>query len=270
MALEGCFIAPPGGIMNFNFLRSIEDGISNCWGWITSGQNATALGILVAVAINVVTIYVLARTLRAVNKQAIATDRQAEAAEAQANAARLQTEVLEMQKIAAERAAIAAEKQAQAGESAAAVAEAQRIATERAAEAARIQSELTRHDLLAKLRPVLVVTRRPHPTPGYGDLPFLENHGAGVAIDIKVSPRRGNGNRKIAIEHNILGPAQAALIRIENPVFRAEGIQAFYDSQDGRHFVTIAEPNENDLVQNTFETDNKGGWLALDEIPVAS
>jgi hypothetical protein len=256
--------------MNFNFLRSIHDGLDNCWGWITSGQNATALGILVAVVINTATIYVLVRTLRAVNKQAIAADRQAEAAEAQANAARLQTEVFEKQKIAAERAAIAAEKQAQAGEYASAVAEAQRIATERAAEAARIQSELTRHDILAKLRPVLVVTRRQHPTPGYGDLPYLENHGSGVAIDVKVSPRRGNSNRKIPIEHNILGPSQAALIKIENPVFRAEGIQAFYDSQDGRHFVTIAEPNENDLVQNTFEIDSKGGWLAQDEIPEKS
>lgn len=101
------------------------------WHWLTYGQNATAFGIVGATLVNLVTLIVLVRTLRAVNKQARAADRQAQAAEKQAEAARKQTEVSEQQRIAAERAATAAEKQVEAAISASAVSDAQRLATKR-------------------------------------------------------------------------------------------------------------------------------------------
>jgi hypothetical protein len=67
------------------------------WHWLTYGQNATAFGIILATAVNLLAVYVLFRTLVTVNRQAQAADRQAEAAEAQAAAARKQTEVMDAQ-----------------------------------------------------------------------------------------------------------------------------------------------------------------------------
>jgi len=63
------------------------------WHWLTYGQNAAFL----AMVVNLFAVIVLVRTLSAVNRQAKAAGRQAEAAEAQAVAARKQTEVMDAQ-----------------------------------------------------------------------------------------------------------------------------------------------------------------------------
>jgi hypothetical protein len=240
--------------MSLNFLHPILYGVCDLWNWLTYGQNAVALAWIV----NIFTIVVLIRTLRAINKQATA-------AEDQAGAARKQTEVLEQQRIAAERAAEAAEKQALAAQSATAVADAQRIAAEHGAEAARIQSELTRNDMLNKLRPILVVVRRAHPASGYAEVIYLENHGAGVALDVTVSPRQPNMARSIGIAHNTLGPGKDAfIIGIDLPALKREGLQAIYQSQDGRNFITVVEPFQDDLFsQKTFQINEKGRLYSI-------
>jgi hypothetical protein len=250
------------------FLHPFFHAIGDLWSWFTSGQNATACGILIALLVNIVTVAVLVRTLRAVNRQARAADRQAEAAEAQATVARKQTEVLEQQRMATERAANAAEEQAIAARSATAVADAQRIAAEKGVEAARIQSELTRHEMLARLRPLLVVATRAPQNAGLPDLVYVENHGEGVALEVRVIARRPGATGSIGIAHNILGPSQSALVGADLRDVKREGIQASYESQDGRHFVTVVEPSDSGFLrQNTFEIDERGGWLGQFKIP---
>jgi hypothetical protein len=255
--------------MNLDFLHVIGDGLRTSWMWFL--QNGTPFGILLAFPVNIITLVVLLRTLRAVNRQAIAADRQAQAAEQQASVSREQMAVLEQQRVAAERGAEAAEKQAQAAQAATAVAEAQRIATEQAAHAARMQSELTRHDLLSKLRPILVITRRPNPNPTLSDVVYAVNHGAGPALDVKVRPRGPNVSRNVGIVTNILGPGQDTLVSTDVVTIKREGIQALYESQDGRHFATVMEPSNNESFfhQSAFEIDIKGGWQAQPAIPPA-
>ena len=79
---------------------------------------------------------------------------------------------------AADRQAAAAE-QVLAAKSATAVSEAQGTATEQGAMAEREHSELIRHQTLANLRPILVITERRLPigVTAYS----VENHGEGVA-----------------------------------------------------------------------------------------
>jgi hypothetical protein len=255
--------------MEFYSLHPLLYQLRHPWHWLTYGQNATAFGILMATLINSFTAYVLVRTLRAVNRQAKAADRQAEAAEAQASAARKQTEVSEQQRIAAERGAKAAEEQAVAAKSSTAVSEAQRIATEQSAQAERAQSELIRHQILSMLRPVIVVARRPHPTAGGASQHYVENHGAGVALNLQVR-FRGSTELGIAVDHNILGPGRNAILVFNVPTAKQQGIQVIYESQDERHFVTTVEASDIDsLRQSAFEIDTHGGWLAQPEIPQA-
>jgi multidrug efflux pump subunit AcrA (membrane-fusion protein) len=230
------------------------------WHWLTYGQNATGIGVLLATFVNWVTIFVLVRTLSTVNRQAQAADRQAEAAEAQADAARKQTEVSEQQRIAAERAANAAEQQVAAAKSAMAVSEAQRIATEQGALAEREHSELIRQQLLAALRPILVIVGARHS--GGIKTYSIENHGEGVALAMKASYRNG-GLEEIAVSPDILGPNHSAPIQLHWHIFRQSGMQVRYESADGRFFVTVALPNanKNDLNQTAFEVDAHGGHL---------
>jgi multidrug efflux pump subunit AcrA (membrane-fusion protein) len=228
------------------------------WHWLTYGQNATAFGIILATAVNLLAVYVLFRTLVTVNRQAQAADRQAEAAEAQAAAARKQTEVSEQQRIAAERAANAAEEQVEAAKSATKVSEAQRIATEQGAMAEREHSELIRQQLLATLRPILVITKHDE---GGGNMEYrVENHGEGVALAVKAN-YRGRGLQDIYISHDILGPSQSAVTALRWETFQADGMQVRYESQDGRFFVTTAFANGLELRQTAFEVDANGGYL---------
>ncbi|MGA8594895.1 MAG: hypothetical protein WB676_09140 [Bryobacteraceae bacterium] len=230
-----------------------------------------AIGIIISFVVSFVTIIVLIRTLLAVNRQVGAANRQAEAATDQAAAARAQIGVLEQQRTAAERAAQAAEEQARAARSATEVAEAQRIAAEQAVQAARIQSELTRHEILARLRPILVIASHANPNPNYPDLLYAENHGQGVALDVKVIPTGSVIAGTAGILHNILGPGQKSLLGTDSATIKREGVKAYYQSEDGRRFVTVVEPSEDSfLKQNTFEINEKGGWLPQPEIPSAS
>ena len=198
--------------MNFWSFHPTLYQVCHPWHWLTYGQNAVAFGIFIAAFINLFVAFVLWRTLNAVNKQARAADRQAEAAEAQAVAARKQTEVSEQQRLAAERAASAAEEQVSAAKAASAVSDAQRIATEQAAAAERIQSELIRHQILAKMRPVLTVDKRLNPQNVSSWQFWLENHGTGVALSIKAL-YRDDGHTPIGLSANILGPDRRTLLR---------------------------------------------------------
>ena len=139
-------------------IQLTSDCPSGLWRWLTSGQNATAVGVIAATALSGFSLYVLWRTLNAVNKQAIAADRQAKAAEEQVKAA----------------------------SASAAVSEAQRIAVEESAKANRLQSELIRHQTLAQLRPVLVFGIKPHITQAAAWVAYIENHGVGAAFNISV------------------------------------------------------------------------------------
>jgi hypothetical protein len=237
--------------------------ISYFWRWLTYGQNATALGILLATLVNLLAVGVLLRTLFAVNRQAKAADRQAQAAEAQASAARKQTEVSEQQRIAAERAANAAEEQVRAAVSATTVSEAQRRAAEDAAKAEREHSELIRQQTLASLRPILVIYKRDD---GHGNMEyFVENHGEGIALSVRAT-YRGGGHQEIFLSHDILGPNHnSRVVPLEN-FFQEHGMQVRYESQDGRFFITIASAKGLELRQSTFEVDAKGGALPRLEV----
>jgi multidrug efflux pump subunit AcrA (membrane-fusion protein) len=236
------------------------------WHWLTYGQNATACGIILATLVNLLAVYVLFRTLAAVNRQAQATTRQAEAAEAQASAARKQTEVLEQQRLAAERAANAAEEQVRAAQSATAVSEAQRKAAEQAATAEREHSELIRHQTLASLRPILAIVKRDD---GRGNMEYLvENHGEGVALAVKAN-YRGRNTQDIFISHDILGPNRSTVIALNWETLQANEMQVRCESQDGRFFVTTALAKGLELRQTAFEVDANGGALTQTRIPQA-
>lgn len=200
------------------------------WHWLTYGQNATALGMVLATAVNLLAVVVLVRTLSAVNRQAQAADRQAKAAEAQVLAAQSST----------------------------AVSKAQRLATEQGAMAEREHSELIRQQTLANLRPILVFVKGVDKLGGWEY--FLENHGAGVAISLKAN-YRGQSHQAIPLAHDILGQNHRATIALVWDIFQQEGMQVCYESQDGRSFVTTASANNYDFKQTTFEVDAKGGDL---------
>jgi hypothetical protein len=234
------------------------------WHWLTYGQNAMALGVLLATLVNLLAVLVLIQTLLAVNRQAKAADRQAEAAEAQAAAARKQTEVSEQQRLAAERAATAAEEQVLAAKSATAVSEAQRIAAEQAAMAEREHSELIRQQTLANLRPILVIIGERHSSGMM--IHFIENHGEGVALVLKAS-YRGGELQDIAISADILGPNHRTYFAFRWEALKQYGMQVRYESQDGRFFVTVVSVENDELRQNTLEVDANGGALSHPRIP---
>lgn len=243
--------------MDFHSLHPYLYQLRHPWHWLTYGQNATAFGIFLATAVNLLAVYVLFRTLVTVNRQARAADRQAEAAEAQADAARKQTEVSEQQRIAAERAANAAEEQVRAAQSATTVSEAQRKAAEQAATAEREHSELIRQQLLATLRPILVIARHEDSS---GAVTYLvENHGEGVALSVKAS-YRGRA-QELFLSLDILGPNHSAVTALLPKSFEADGVDVRYQSQDGRFFVTTAFGKGLEVRQTTIEVDAKGGHL---------
>jgi hypothetical protein len=204
------------------------------WHWLTYGQNATAFGILVATAVNLLAIIVLIRTLSAVNRQAKAADRQAAAAEEQVAAAK----------------------------SASAVSDAQRIATEAGAKAEREHSELIRQQLLATLRPILVIARREDSFGNVTDL--VENHGEGVALSVKASYR--GRNEELFLSLDILGPNHSAVTSLLPKPFEADGVEVRYQSQDGRFFVTTAFGKGLEVRQSTIEVDARGGHLSQPRI----
>jgi hypothetical protein len=205
------------------------------WHWLTYGQNATAFGILIATAVNLLAVFVLIRTLSAVNRQAKASARQAAAAEEQVNAAKAAT----------------------------AVSDAQRIATEDGARAERAHSELIRQQLLASLRPIVVIVRR---TDDLGHIShFVENYGEGVALCVKLN-YRGKAE-ELYLSHDIVGPNQSAAILLDHRLFEADGVEVGYQSQDGRLFVTTAfGKGPVEVRQSTIEVDSKGGHLSQPQI----
>jgi hypothetical protein len=258
----------------FNQIARAVWGFSSwLWCWITNGQNATAVGVIAATILSVFTAFVLLRTLNAINRQAIASDRQAEAAESQALAARKQTEVSEQLRLASERAALAAEEQVRAAIASSAVSDAQRKATEDSARAERAHSELIRHQILAQLRPVLVFGVRPHPTQGGANQTYVENHGMGVSLNIKIrlfmlQATQMPKIQDLKVEINVLGPNRLAIFSYNQKEALNGTIQVSYDSLDGRHFVTTAQVSGPAFQeQKPFEVNEQGGWLAEPTIP---
>jgi hypothetical protein len=202
------------------------------WHWLTYGQNATAFGILIATAVNLLAVFVLIRTLSAVNRQAKASDRQAAAAEEQVNAAKAAT----------------------------AVSDAQRIATEEGARAEREHSELIRQQLLATLRPILVIAKHDD---GHGNvINRVENHGEGAALSVKVS-YRGQSAQELFLSYDIIGPNRSAITAPDATRFEKDGVVVRYESQDGRFFATTAFGKSGSLEvrQSTIEVDARGGHL---------
>lgn len=205
------------------------------WHWLTYGQNATACGIVIATAVNLLSVIVLIRTLSAVNRQTRASDRQAAAAEEQVSAAK----------------------------AASAVSDAQRIAAEEGAKAEREHSELIRQQLLASLRPMLVITKRDD---GRGNIThFVENHGAGVALSVKIGYR--GKSEELFLSHDIIGPDHNATTLLNPKNFEIDGVVLRYQSQDGRFFATTAFGKSGlEVRQSTIEVDDKGGHLPQPQI----
>jgi hypothetical protein len=205
------------------------------WHWLTYGQNATAFGIVIATAVNLLAVIVLARTLSAVNRQAKAADRQAAAAEEQVTAAK----------------------------SATAVSDAQRIAAEEGARAEREHSELIRQQLLATLRPILAIAKHDD---GFGNVTHLvENHGVGAALSVKLTYR--GKTEGLFLSHDIIGPNQTAITALDPKSFEDDGVYVRYESQDGRLFVTTAFGKSGlEVRQSTIEVDAKGGHLSQPRI----
>ncbi len=251
--------------MDFWSLHPTLYQVCHPWHWLTYGQNAVAFGIFTAF-INLFVALVLWRTLNAVNRQSRAADRQAEAAEAQAVAARKQAEVSEQQRLAAERAASAAEEQVIAARAGSAVSDAQRTATEQAAATARIQSELIRHQILAKMRPVLAVDKRIHPLNVSSWQFWLENHGEGVALSIQAF-YRDDGHSAISLSANTLGPGRSTILAINIERAQSKGFQVFCNSEDGRRFATTIKMEGFDFSAETFEINAVGGWMPQPELP---
>lgn len=255
------------------FVQAAYDPISGLWSWITCGQNATAVGVVAATILSAVTVYVLVRTLNAINRQAIAADRQAKAAEAQAIAARKQTEVSEQLRITSERAALAAEEQMKAAIASSAMSDAQRKATEDGARAERAHSELIRYQSLAQLRPVLVFGTRPHPTMGGATQVYIENHGMGIALNVRIKldiPKIDSKLRMqdLIVEINVLGPNKLAFFYYNHREASEATMYAYCDSLDGRHFVTTAKVSGLTFKeQKPFEINESGGWLPELTIP---
>jgi hypothetical protein len=192
--------------------------------WHIYGPNATAIGVLITAILNVITLLVLIRTLVAVNAESKAATRQAQAAEQQVIAAK----------------------------AASATSEAQRRATEESAAAEKEHSELIRQQLLASMRPVVIVIR--DSIPGIiGQHYFVQNHGSGVALDIKGRYLTMN-LPPFSVAHSILGAGQRALLIIHAKTLEEEGCEIRYRSQDGRRFITRAtKTNGPSLVQETYE-----------------
>jgi hypothetical protein len=203
------------------------------WHWLTSGRNATAFGIVLAAALNLATIVVLTRTLRAVNKQATAADRQAEAAEEQVTAAA----------------------------SATAVSKAQLSAAEESARAEREHSDLIRQQLLAALRPVIVIGRQPHPAQAGTQQYFAANHGEGLALEV-VCQYADTPADHVPLMLNIIGRNAKSIFSLDMSHARKAGLQLKYRSQDGRYFLTKVEVTSGeDCEHETFEVNNLGGFL---------
>jgi hypothetical protein len=201
------------------------------WHWLTYGQNASAFGILIATAVNLLAVFVLIRTLSAVNRQAKASDRQAAAAEEQVKAAKAAT----------------------------GVSDAQRIATEEGARAEREHSELIRQQLLTTLRPILIIAKLDD---GKGNVTYaVENHGEGAALSVKVNYR--GKTDELFLSYDIIGPNRSAITAPDPKRFEDDGVYVRYQSQDGRFFVTTAFGKSGSLEvrQSTIEVDAKGGHL---------
>jgi multidrug efflux pump subunit AcrA (membrane-fusion protein) len=243
--------------------------LTHWWHWLTYGQNGATLGILLAVLVSALSVYVLFKTLGAVNRQAIASDRQAGAAEAQAAAARKQTEVAEQQRLVAERAANAAEEQLEAARAASKLAELQVNAARDSAMAEREHSDLIRRQALASLQPVLVFSGGPiKENPSYSRF-YFENHGFGMALEVKVTTRK-SPIREIGILHDIIGPGRTTDVNVDAAGIKRDGLQAKYKSLDGRRFVTVLEPNQDRFTQTSFQVNDKGGWIAQDTFGTAT
>ncbi|MBB5066014.1 hypothetical protein [Granulicella mallensis] len=209
------------------------------WHWLTYGQNATALGIILGSVLSVLTVWVLAKTLVAVNAQALAARMQADAAIEQVAAAKSSTSV----------------------------SDAQRIATEESALAERAHNALIRVQLLNEMRPVLVVGKRPHPTMSGTLQNIVSNHGQGVALDI-VFNYRDTTRDAISLNQNILGPSESVVLHMDLQRVALAGLQARYLSQDGRYFATTALLVNQEFVSSAFEVNEKGGWLETPKIPL--
>ena len=244
------------------------------WCWLTANAVALeSLAALVGLVLSAVTIFVLIITWKAIKAQANAANALIDVAKEQADAAKKQTEVGEQQRLASERASLAAEKQVEAAIASSAVAEAQRKATEEAARAGRVQSELTRHQILAQLRPVLAFASKPNPAMGDSTMTAIENHGEGIALNVTVQLDRPKTHPRdrmqfIHVEVNVLGPNKNARIYYSYQDAAEGTIYARYDSLDGRHFVTTAVVNGQSFKdQKPFEVNDKGGWMPGPSIP---
>jgi hypothetical protein len=216
----------------------------NFWCWLTANSEALlTLAALVGAILSVVTIFVLIVTWRAIK--------------AQADAANALTDV--------------ANKQLVAAVASSAVADAQRKATEDAANAERAHSELTRHQILAQLRPVLVFGIKLHPTMGGSIITFVENHGEGIALNIRVQIVQRTTKepwKEVQVGVNVLGPNKNAEFSYDHRNTVDGRIQARYDSLDGRHFETTATVNgQNFMEQKPFEVDERGGWTPESPVP---
>ncbi len=202
--------------------------LAHPWHWLTYGQNATASAIFVAFIVNVITVIVLVRTLRAVNKQARAANRQTEAAEQQARSAMSATRV----------------------------SEAQLRAFQESAKAEQLHGQLVRQAMLAKMRPFLVIVK--FLAKVKSEAIVVENHGEGVALAVEAEYMETHAE-DIQITRNIIGPDRSAELNVDWSIVTAKGIQVKYQSQDGRSFVTVlsAEQAKNGtLCQYTHEIPN--------------
>jgi hypothetical protein len=211
---------------------------SHPWHWLTYGQNAEALGVILAAILSILSIIVLARTLRAINKQALAADKQATAADEQVLAAK----------------------------SATAVSDAQRIAAEASASAERAHNELIRIQLLNEMRPVIVIGKRPHPTMTGSMQIIASNHGSGVALNITMNYMDG-ARDSISISQNILGPGQSMNFVLDMTRVQLIGFQLRYFSQDGRLFATTVRLHNQEFFSEALEINTKGGWIKPPSIP---
>jgi hypothetical protein len=214
------------------------------WHWLTYGQNATALGILFATSVNVFSVFVLTRTLRSINRQALAADRQAQAAEAQAVAANALK----------------------------AVSEAQTAASERAAKMAEDANILAGKQMLAQMLPLLVLQREDMTVIGSKDFIsyLVQNQGSGTAQHVAWWYGRLSQQPRFdgQISSSLIGAGYSAKVELNWERIQREWLTIAYDSMDGRGFITSVAVENGRLMQ--VQVDRSQSITALGLVPSPS
>jgi hypothetical protein len=161
---------------------------------------------------------------------------------------------------AANRQARAAEAQADAARALMAVSEAQTRAAEVAAGLASIANQLTRTQMLAQMRPILVLVQDPLRRAGIVDKMnyFIRNQGPGAAQHVTWWYGKGRAWPRFEqrISSTLIGSGHDAEIALDWNQLSSAWVTVSYDSLDGQRFLTSASVENGGLIQVQIDPSN--------------